>query len=215
MSVLLQTQSISASLNVGAEGESVVSYANLPKEWQDVKYSNLLKAIQAEDYEQAYVEATILASMNDVHAQCVLASMYYYGAGTARNYEAAQEQLAAAAAQGSSRAEYMMGGFGSIQKSHEFMLALIGEVDDSTDTAFWNQMMSSDSLPQTYKDAFKWFFLQDGEWGYRDIMYYCGIALITGAYGYKNEEHGLQWVLHSAQLGYKDAIQLINKLIEQ
>lgn len=167
----------------------------IPEEWQDKKYSNLLGYIQKEDYEQAFVEASVLAGAGDVKAQYVLASMFFYGAGTFRNYEAAQEQLAAAAKQGSDRAEYMMGGFGSLEKKHEFIQALTGEDDTTDDIGFWNQMMSTESLPNNYKEAFQWFFLADGEWGYRDIMYYCGIALITGAYGYQNQEHGLKWII--------------------
>ena len=185
---------------------------DIPEEWQNSKYSNLLNHINKEDYEQAFVEASVLAGAGDVKAQCVLASMFFYGAGTYRNYEAAQEQLALAAEQGSDRAEYMMGGFGSLEKKHEFMKALTGEDDSSDDVGFWNQMMSTETRPDNYKEAFRWFYLADGEWGYRDIMYYCGIVLITGAYGYKNQEHGLNWIIRSAKMRYSDAIQLLNKL---
>ena len=105
-----------------------------------------------------------------------------------------------------------MGGFGSLEKKHEFMKALTGEDDSSDDVGFWNQMMSTETRPDNYKEAFRWFYLADGEWGYRDIMYYCGIVLITGAYGYKNQEHGLNWIIRSAKMRYSDAIQLLNKL---
>lgn len=185
----------------------------IPDEWKDKKYSELLNHIQSEDYEQAFIEASVLASSGDIKAQCVLATMYMYGAGTFRNYEAAQEQLVFAAEQGSERAEYMMGAFGSLDKSHEFMYLLTGEIDISTDDSFWNQMMSTETTPTSYKEAFRWFFLPNGEWGYRDIMYYCGIALITGAYGYENPEHGLNWIIESAKLDYPDAIELLNSLI--
>lgn len=93
------------------------------------------------------------------------------------------------------------------------MLLLTGEVDTSTDNRFWNQMMSTEILPTNYKEAFQWFFLPDGDYGYRDIMYYCGIALVTGAYGYKNEEHGFNWIIKSAELGYYEAIDLLNKIV--
>ena len=192
--------------------ENYVETITYPIEWRDKKYADLLQYIQDENYEQAFIEASVLAGSSDAQAQCVLASMYFYEAGTYRNYEAAQEQLALAAAQGSERAEYMMGGFGSLEKSHEFMQTLTGKVDLSDDINFWNQMMSTETKPTNYKEAFRWFFLQDGEWGYRDIMYYCGIALNTGAYGYQNQEHGLKWIVKSAQLGYYEAIDLLDKL---
>lgn len=188
---------------------------DVPEEWKDQKYAALLKSIQEADYDTAFVEASMLAGAGDPQAQCVLASMFCFGAGTFQNYEAAQEQLASAAAHGYERAEYMMGGFGSLDKKHEFMKALLGEADTSSDISFWQQMMYSDSLPENYKEAFRWFLLADGEWGFRDIMYYCGIALITGAYGYQNEEHGLNWIIRSAQMGYPDAQNLINQLIER
>ena len=191
---------------------SQARYANLPSNWKNAKYSVLIRSIQNESYEDAFIEASVLASSGDVQAQCVLASMYFYGAGTSTNYEAAQEQLALAAQAGSTRAEYMMGGFGSLNKKHEFMMELFGIVDTSSDLSFWNQMMSSDFVPSNYKEAFLWFFLDDGEWGYRDIMYYCGIALITGKYGYENQEHGLEWIIRSAKLGYHESIQLLNQL---
>lgn len=189
-----------------------VKQEDIPTEWKDNKYSNLLSFIQNEDYEQAFVEASILAGTGDVKGQYVLASMFFYGAGTYRNYEAAQEQLALAAEQGSERAEYMMGGFDSLEKMHDFYKILTGEPDTADDVEFWNQMMSTQTLPQNYKEAFKWFYLPDGEWGYRDIMYNCGLALITGKYGYKNPKHGLNWIMRSAKLGYGEAIQLLNKL---
>ncbi len=198
-------------------GLSIVTQAvteTIPEEWRDAKYTHLLSHIQKEDYEEAFVEATILASQGDVKGQLVLASMFYYGAGTFRNYEAAQEQLVLAAKQGSDRAEYMMGGFGSLEKKHEFMKSITGEEDTSDDNTFWNQMMATNQVPKNYKEAFRWFFLADGEWGYRDIMYYCGIVMYTGAYGYQNEEHGLQWICRSALLGYSDAVKLIKKLLE-
>ena len=170
-----------------------VKQEDIPTEWKDNKYSNLLSFIQNEDYEQAFVEASILAGTGDVKGQYVLASMFSSGAGTYRNYD-------------------MMGGFDSLEKMHDFYKILTGEPDTADDVEFWNQMMSTQTLPKNYKEAFKWFYLPDGEWGYRDIMYNCGLALITGKYGYKNPKHGLNWIMRSAKLGYGEAIQLLNKL---
>ena len=187
----------------------------LPKEWSDTKYANLISLIESENYDDAFNAATMLAAMGDAQAQCVLATMYMCEVGTLRNYESAQELLAQAAAQGYKRGEYMLGGFGSLEKSHEFMKTLVGEDEEllyANDNNFWYQMLSTDTKPETFKDAFKWFYLEDGKWGYRDIMYYAGIVIIRGDYGYKNEENGLQWIIQSARLGYNDAIELLQAI---
>ena len=194
------------------ENPNYISSMILPKEWSDTKYANLISLIESENYDDAFNAATMLAAMGDAQAQCVLATMYMCEVGTLRNYESAQELLAQAAAQGYKRGEYMLGGFGSLEKSHEFMKTLVGEDEEllyANDNNFWYQMLSTDTKPETFKDAFKWFYLEDGKWGYRDIMYYAGIVIIRGDYGYKNEENGLQWIIQSARLGYNDAIELL------
>ena len=194
------------------ENPNYISSMILPKEWSDTKYANLICLIESENYDDAFNAATMLAAMGDAQAQCVLATMYMCEVGTLRNYESAQELLAQAAAQGYKRGEYMLGGFGSLEKSHEFMKTLVGEDEEllyANDNNFWYQMLSTDTKPETFKDAFKWFYLEDGKWGYRDIMYYAGIVIIRGDYGYKNEENGLQWIIQSARLGYNDAIELL------
>lgn len=194
------------------ENPNYISSMILPKEWSDTKYANLICLIESENYDDAFNAATMLAAMGDAQAQCVLATMYMCEVGTLRNYESAQELLAQAAAQGYKRGEYMLGGFGSLEKSHEFMKTLVGEDEEllyANDNNFWYQMLSTDMKPETFKDAFKWFYLEDGKWGYRDIMYYAGIVIIRGDYGYKNEENGLQWIIQSARLGYNDAIELL------
>lgn len=187
----------------------------LPEEWADSKYTDLIEQIISENYEDAFNTATMLASKGDAKAQCVLATMYMCEVGTIRNYESAQELLVQAAEQGYSRGEYMLGGFGSLEKSHEFMKMLVGDDKEqlyANDNSFWYQMLSTETKPQTYKDAFRWFLREDKEWGYRDIMYYAGIVLIRGDYGYKNQEAGLQWLIKSAQLGYDEAIELLQQL---
>ena len=83
------------------------------------------------------------------------------------------------------------------------------DLDSHIDDAFWKQMMSTAVLPQSYKEAFRWFMIPGYEWAYRDIMYYCGVALIEGTYGYKNVMHGKQWIRRSAGLGYPEAMQLV------
>lgn len=193
-----------------------VAQNNLPVEWADPKYSDLIQQIDSENYEEAFNTATMLAAMGDAKAQCVLATMYMCEVGTLRNYESAQELLAQAAEQGYSRGEYMMGSFGSLEKRHEFMKMLVGDDEEqlyANDNNFWYQMLSTETKPETYKEAFKWFFLEDGKWGYRDIMYYAAIVLIRGDYGYQNQEAGLQWLIKSAQLGYNEAIELLQQLI--
>ncbi len=189
--------------------------SNLPIEWQNAKYRELIKAISSEEYVKAFNEATMLSASGDSQAQCVLAAMYLCGVGTFRNYESAQELLVKAAKQGYSRGEYMLGGFGSLKKQHDFMKALLGDDADETETddnIFWYQMMSTNTKPDNFKGAFNWFLLKDGEWGYRDIMFYAGIELIKGTYGYQNQENGLKWIVKSAQLGYGEAIEFIKQL---
>ena len=175
----------------------------------------MIKAISSEEYDNAFNEATILSASGDAQVQCVLAAMYLCGVATYRNYESAQELLVKAAEQGHKRGEYMLGGFGSLKKQHEFMKALLGDEADGNETddnIFWYQMMSTGTKPDNFKDAFNWFLLKDGEWGYRDIMFYAGIELIKGTYGYQNQENGLKWIVKSAQLGYGEAIELIEQL---
>lgn len=189
----------------------------IPAEWSDSKYFDLIQQIESENYDDAFNTATMIAAMGDAKAQCVLATMYMCEVGTLRNYESAQELLVQAAKQGYSRGEYMLGGFGSLEKSHEFMKMLVGDDVEqlyANDNSFWYQMLSTESKPETYKEAFKWFFLQDGKWGYRDIMYYAGIVLIRGDYGYTNRENGLNWIIRSAQLDYPDAKALLQKLLK-
>lgn len=193
----------------------IVLLANAQNDLNDEKYVPLIGYIEIEDYEKAFVEATILSSTGDCKAQCVLATMYIYGVGVYRNYESAQDLLVESAKHGYERAEYILGGFGGLEKSREFMKMLVGEVEESNDDSFWNQLMSTDRVPSTYKDAFKWFYLDKGDWGYRDIMFNCGIALIKGTYGYKNVEKGWIWISKSAQLGDPDAINLMQKLLNQ
>lgn len=189
----------------------------LPKEWYDAKYADLIHQIESEHYDDAFNTATMLAATGDARSQCVLATMYMCEVGTLRNYESAQELLVQAAAQGYKRGEYMLGGFGSLRKSHDFMKAIVGDDVEqlyANDNNFWYQMLSSDTRPDTYKEAFKWFYLDDDKWGYRDIMYYAGIVLIRGDYGYTNKKNGLQWIIKSAQLGYEDAIELLESINE-
>lgn len=191
-------------------------YAQSSDEWSDPKYAELIQQIETEDYENAFNTATMLAAMGDAKAQCVLATMYMCEVGTLRNYESAQELLVQAAMQGYKRGEYMLGGFGSLEKSHEFMKLIVEDDSEelyANDNSFWYQMLSTDTKPETYKDAFKWFYLKDGQWGYRDIMYYAGLVLIRGDYGYKNPNNGLQWIVKSAELGYTDAINFLHELM--
>lgn len=195
--------------------QSYTSERNLPEEWSDAKYADLIRFIELEQYEDAFNAATMLAAMGDSKAQCVLATMYMCEVGTIRNYESAQELLVQAAQQGYSRGEYMLGGFGSLEKSHEFTRMLVGDDEEllsANDNNFWYQILSTETKPESYKEAFNWFYLDDDAWGYRDIMYYAGIVLIRGDYGYQNQENGLQWIIKSAQLGYTDALVLLQKL---
>lgn len=191
-----------------------VSQQKLPKEWADLKYANLIQQIESEDYQNAFNTAETLAKKGDAQAQCVLATMYLCKAGTSRNYEFAQKLLIQAAKQGYCKGEYILGGFGSLRKSQEFKKTLVveGKQQKTDDNIFWYQMFSTETKPETYKEAFKWFYLQEDQWGYRDIMYYAGLALIHGDYGYKNLEHGFQWIIKSARLRYKEAEDLLKEI---
>lgn len=189
----------------------------LPEEWSDAKYADLIKFIESEKYEDAFNAATMLAAMGDAKAQCVLATMYMCEVGCIRNYESAQELLAQAAQQGYNRGEYMLGGFGALEKSHEFTRMLVGDDERllyANDNIFWYQMLSAETKSESYKETFNWFYLEDGTWGNRDIMYYAGIVLIHGNYGYQNKENGLQWIIKSAKLGYNDALEYLQQRMD-
>lgn len=197
------------------QNKNYVAKKKVPSEWNNEKYSTLLDLIDKEKYQDAYNEAMILSSTGDAQSKCVLATMYLIGSGTFRDYESAQSLLSEAAEAGYSRAEYMLGGFGSLEKQHEFQKMLLGDDFDMSeidDNSFWFQMLSSNIKPENLKEAFRWFYLENGKWGYRDIMYYAGISLITGQYGYQNPESGLKWLIKSAELGYSDAINLLERL---
>ncbi len=187
---------------------------DIPLEWRIKKYRRFIERINAGDYESAFVEISIIAASGDSMAQCVLGSMYYYGAGVFRNYEAAQEQLVLSASNGCLRAEYMLGCIESLNEARRFSKMLTGadNLDVDIEKSFWNQMMSTEDRPSNYKEAFRWFYLRDGQWGYKDIMYYAGVALVSGKYGYKNPSRGLYWIRRSAALGYPSAIELLRKI---
>ena len=64
----------------------------------------------------------------------------------------------------------------------------------------------------SYKDAFEWFYLKDGNWGYRDIMYYAAVEFLDDSSAVYNVEKGLKWLKKSAALKYDEAIKLLQRI---
>lgn len=186
------------------------------KFWHQDKYLEAVNAIESEDYSSARSSLLILATAGDAPAQCALAALYLYGADGSRDYTSALNLLVEAAKQDYERAEYMLGCFGSLAKSHEFSLFLGVDESSIDDTNFWKQMFLSDSFSsiESFKDAFNWFYLSDGSWGYRDIMYFSAVSFLNGQYGITDKRKGIKWLKKSAQLGYADAQRMLNEISE-
>lgn len=188
------------------------AYINAPADWQDEKYSELLKAISEEDYETAYEYATFLSSAGDVKATYLLSTMSMCGVGGPQNYENSIYSLVELARDGDERAQYMLGGYGSLLKQREMMRLFLGEDAENNDNAFWFQMMGVDEKSQSFKDCLKWFFTPLEEIAYRDIMFYAGLFCLNGQFGFEAVEHGVLWLQKSAAKGYPDAIKVLEQL---
>lgn len=188
------------------------------KFWHQDKYIEAITSIENEDYTNAISCLLPLTTSGDAPSQCVLAALYLYGADGNQDYTSALELLVASAKQGFERAEYMLGCFGSLAKSREFAIKILGADESSIDdSAFWKQMFLNGyvSSIQSFKDAFNWFYMLDGTWGYRDIMYFSAISFLNGQYGIKDEGIGMKWLKKSADLDYEDAKQLLEELNEK
>jgi hypothetical protein len=85
---------------------------------------------------------------------------------------------------------------------------------DIIDDGFWKQCFKVDKEVHSYKDAFEWFYMQDGNWGYRDIMYYAAAVFLDESSELYNKTKGLKWLQRSAKLKYDDAINLLKKYEE-
>lgn len=183
-----------------------------PADWQDEKYSELLKAISEEDYETAYEYATFLSSAGDVKATYLLSAMSMCGVGGPQNYENSIYSLVELAKDGDERAQYMLGGYGSLLKQREMMKLFLGEDAENNDNAFWFQMMSVGETSQSFKDCLEWFFTPLEDIAYRDIMFYAGIFCLNGQFGFEDVEDGILWLQKSAAKGYPDAIKVLEQL---
>jgi len=182
-------------------------------EWQETKYEEVLQGLLEENYEQVFNSFTILAATGDPKSQCALATMYCFPAGTTRDYAAAYNLLKKAALQDYERAEYLLGSFGSLDRMRQGeVYQLLGITDFSViDDNFWQQCFKAEKEIQSYKDAFEWFYMKDGHWGYRDIMYYAALVFLDDSSELYNKEKGLKWLRRSAELDYPDARRLLEQ----
>jgi len=183
------------------------------KEWQDPKYKDVLNGISNEDYEMVLELLTELSDAGDSKSLCVLATMYCFPAGTTRDYAKAYALLKQAALQDNERAEYLLGAFGSLYRMRQaFGLLFDVVVPGNSDDSFWKQCFKGNKEVISYKDAFEWFYLKDGNWGYRDIMYYAAVEFLDDSSAVYNVEKGLKWLKKSAALKYDEAIKLLQRI---
>ncbi len=180
----------------------------------DAKYRPMIEAIQKGDYETAYSLATFLSSAGDEKGTCMLAAMSMTASGVPLDYEVAISHLTDLASKGNLRAQYMLGGFGSVLKSRQFMKALMGEdYVPENDNSFWFQMMGTDGVAcKTFSDTLEWFFAPLDDVAYRDIMFYAGLFCLNNQFDFSDPENGIMWLQKSAAQGYGDAIQLLEQL---
>jgi TPR repeat protein len=200
-----------------------VLYPQLTKaqieKWADEKYEVFLeRLIEQNNYDGAKAELEKLSEQGDDQASCCLAAMLCFGEKNDRDYAKALELLKKAASNNYERAEYLLGGFGSLEMSRDFMRAITG--DDSfieeADNGFWKQCFKhSNSEVVTFKDAFYWFLMKDGDWGYRDIMYYSAVQYLNGSYGVVDAKKALKWLNRSKDLGSPEAAQLLEQINEE
>ena len=104
-----------------------------------------------------------------------------------------------------------------MERSREFLRAITGDdsMNDIADDNFWKQCFKySNSEIVTFKDAFNWFLMKDGNWGYRDIMYYSAVQYLNGSYGVVDVQKAIKWLNRSKDLGNPDAEELLEQLNE-
>jgi len=183
-----------------------------PKEWQGSKYEAVLKSIADEDFDNAFLQFTELAAQGDSKSLCVLATMYCFPSGTTRDYAKAYSLLKQATLQDNERAEYLLGAFGSLYKSKQTFELFGVPAPQSADDGFWKQCFKGAKDVLSFKDAFEWFYMKDGNWGYRDIMYYAAVEFLDESSEVYNVEKGMKWLKKSADLKYGDAIKLLQRL---
>ena len=198
------------ALGHGTNKQGVVDSTR--NEWQDPKYMDVIESISAEDYERVFIHLSGLASKGDSKSLCVLAIMYCFPAGTTRDYAKAYNLLKQASLQDNERAEYLLGAFGSLYRARQtYELFGIG-APENVDDGFWRQCFKGAKEVHSFKDAFEWFYIKDGNWGYRDIMFYAAVEFLDETSEVYNTEKGLKWLKKSAALKYDDAITLLQRL---
>lgn len=182
--------------------------------WKEAKYKPMIVAIQNGDYETAYSHATFLSSAGDETGSCMLAAMSMTAAGVPLDYQVAVSHLSDLASKGNLRAQYILGGFGSVLKSRQLMKSLMGDdYEPENDNSFWFQMMATDGVAcHSFSDALPWFFSPIEEVAYRDIMFYAGLFCLNNQFGFTDTENGINWLRQSAAQGYGEAIQLLEQL---
>lgn len=187
--------------------------------WTDEKYEEFLTClIEQNNYDGAKIQLEKLSEQGDDQARCCLAAMLCFGQKNDRDYARALELLKESEANNYERAEYLLGGFGSLERARDFMRAITG--DDSAiemaDDGFWKQCFKhSNSDVVTFKDAFYWFLMEDGDWGYRDIMYYSAVQYLNGSYGVVNVKKAIKWLNRSKDLGNPEAAELLELINEE
>lgn len=187
--------------------------------WGDEKYEVFLTClIKNNDYDGAKIELEKLSKLGDDQASCCLAAMLCFGEKNDRDYSKALELLKESASNNYERAEYLLGSFGSLEMARDFMRAIIG--DDSAvemaDDGFWKQCFKhSNSEVVSFKDAFFWFLMEDGDWGYKDIMYYSALQYLNGSYGVVDVKKAIKWLNRSKDLGSDEAARLLKQIEEE
>lgn len=189
------------------------------EKWADEKYKVFLEClVKQNDYDGAKAELEKLSEEGDVQAGCCLGAMLCFGEKKDRNYAKALELLKKSASKNYERAEYLLGAFGSMEKSREFLRVLMGDdsMNDAADDNFWKQCFKhSNSEIVTFKDAFYWFLMNDGNWGYRDIMYYSAVQYLNGSYGIVDIKKAIKWLNRSKDLGSPEAAKLLEQIEEE
>ena len=184
--------------------------------WADDKYVKFLECLNVyNDYDGAKAELISLSEQGDSQARCCLATMLCFGERNDRDYSQALDLLIKSANDNYERAEYLLGCFGSLERSREVVRLIIGDdsMEEEADNGFWAQCFKSSNFEvKTFQDAFNWFLMKDGYWGYKDIMYYSGLQYLNGSYGVVDVQKALKWLGKSKELGSKEAEELLDQI---
>ena len=190
--------------------------------WADPKYERVINAYLDEDEKKLYEALCILSIKGDAMAQCATAALLIYGSGVKRDYAAAKELLASSAKSGYKRAEYLLGAFGSLNRYRKGEVVKLWGLDPKAyleqvgEDPFWRSCFMTKRLDDSNGiDVFRWFFVPDGGWGYRDIMYYAALVFLDKESPLYNQSVGMRWLKKSADLEYPDAEQLLIEFLSK